>query len=48
MEYQILQVIQLINLNQGEAGTLLDTFWPHIFGELGVLGALLLHINYNK
>ena len=28
-------------LNQGEAGTLLDTFWPHIFGELGVLGALL-------
>lgn len=28
-------------LNQGEAGTLLDTFWPHIFGELGVIGTLL-------
>jgi len=28
-------------LNQGEAGTLLDTFWPHILGELGVLGSLL-------
>jgi hypothetical protein len=28
-------------LNQGEAGTLLDTFWPHIFGELGVIGTVL-------
>ena len=28
-------------LNQGEAGTLLDTFWPHIFGELGILGTML-------
>jgi len=28
-------------LNQGEAGTLLDTFWPHIIGELGVIGSLL-------
>jgi hypothetical protein len=28
-------------LNQGEAGTLLDTFWPHIIGELGIIGSLL-------
>lgn len=28
-------------LNMGEAGTLLDTFWPHIFGELGIIGTIL-------
>jgi hypothetical protein len=29
-------------LNMGESGTLLDTYWPHIIGELGVVGFLLL------
>lgn len=28
-------------LNNGEAGTLLDTFWPHIFGELGIYGGII-------
>ena len=26
----------------GESGTLLDTYWPHIIGEMGVVGFLLL------
>ena len=29
-------------LNQGEAGTLLDTYWPHIIAEFGVFGLLLM------
>ena len=29
-------------MNSGDAGTLLDTFWPHIFAELGVYVALLI------
>lgn len=28
-------------MNSGDAGTLLDTFWPHIFSELGVYISIL-------